>query len=230
MMSWVYLWYYGRKLYLKSHDVAENVLAFWRSSGGGIYRMIVKDNVAEDFRKKYGRYGSIEITKVEPDNLLRLLRGIVDFAWREHNGIIYISAMRDYDATFDGRTSSTIGWWIGKQGWRIKEIKKILGKPVKVVDCIPVTVHMGYYVHTTADWLRIALAFHNPDNPDKVWRGVYNTRYCFALWRLKKVIGLMDDENKISQSVEAINYIKNYVKDLPFIRVNDDGVVEVVEG
>jgi hypothetical protein len=40
----------------------------------------------------------------------------------------------------------------------------------------------------------------------------------------------MDDENKISQSVEAINYIKNYVKDLPFMHINDDGVVEVVEG
>jgi hypothetical protein len=188
--------------------------------------MIIKDNVAEEFKKKYGRYGSIEITPVGSDNLLRLLRGIVDFAWREYQGTIYISAMRDYDAPLEGRTSSTIGWWIGKGGWRIREIKRILGKPVKVVNCFPVTVYMGYYVHTTADFLRIALSFNDPDKPDKVWRGVYNTRYCFALWRLKKVIGLMDDEAKINTSVEVINYIKDYVKELPFMRINDDGVVE----
>jgi hypothetical protein len=39
----------------------------------------------------------------------------------------------------------------------------------------------------------------------------------------------MDDEAKINQSVEAINYIKDYVKELPFMHINDDGVVEVVE-
>jgi len=230
MIDWVYLWYYGRKLYLKSHDIAENVLAFWRSSGSGIYKLIIPKDVAEQFKEKYRRYGSIETTPVDSDNLLRLLRGIVDFSWREYQGVIYISAMRDFDAPFDGRTSSTIGWWIGKGGWRIREIKRILGKPVKIVNSFPVTVHMGYYVHTTADFLRIALAFNDPDKPDKVWRGVYSTRYCFALWRLKRVIGLMDDEAKINPSVEAINYIKDYVRELPFMHINDDGLAEVVEG
>jgi hypothetical protein len=227
-MSWVYLWYYGRKLYLKSHDVCDNPLAFWRSSGSGIYRMIIPSNVAEEFKKKYGRYGSIEITSVGSDNLLRLLRGIVDFVWREYQGIIYISAMRDYGAVFEGRTASTVGWWIGKGGWRIREIQKILGKKVHVVECIPAHWDNGYIVHTSGDGMRIVLSFDNPDKPDKTWKGLNTYRYCFAPWRLKKIRGVINEDGKIMFSDEAVKHVKEYLKELPFIHVTDDGVVEVV--
>jgi hypothetical protein len=192
--------------------------------------MIIPNDVAEEFKKKYWRYGSIEVKPVDSSNLLTLLRGIVDFAWREHDGVIYISAMRDYDAAFDGRKTSMVGWWIGKEGWRIKELKKILGKPVKVVDCIPVHIDNGYYVHVCGDGLPIVLSFDNPDKPDKVWRGQYSSRYCFASWRLKKVRGLINEAGQITFSDEAVKHMREDLRDLPFIHVTDDGVVEVVEG
>jgi hypothetical protein len=229
-MSWVYLYYSGRKLYLKSWEVSEKVLAFWRSGGSGIYRIIIPDTVAEEFKRKYGRYGSIEVTSVDKTNLLKLLKKITDFEWVEYKGVIYISAMRDYNACFNGRTTSNVGWWIGKGGWRVREIQRILERRVIVVDCLSVHLDRGYYVHTTGDGLPIVLSFDNPDKPDKTWRGLHTYRYCFALWRLRKVRGVINEDGGVTFSDEAVKHIREDLKDVPFMRVNDDGVVEVLNG
>jgi hypothetical protein len=90
---------------------------------------------------------------------------------------------------------------------------------------IHVTLHAGYYIHSREG---IVLSFDDNYRPDKTWRGVYNTRYCFAPWRLRKVAGVMNFETgEVYPSKNVIAHVRDDVKDLPFIVVRDDGVVEV---
>jgi hypothetical protein len=126
-MRWVELYYFGH-----NPEKPNAYLAYWRTRGGAHYYFIVDEDAARQLIAK-DRYWRIE-KEVTAENFFQIFKRYTEFSVKKVNNIMYIAVPPHLK-----------GWWIGKGGFRIKTIQRILGLKIMLVDCLYVMKRAGVW-------------------------------------------------------------------------------------
>lgn len=98
------------------------VLAQWSTSGGHHWAAVV---VVPPFPLEKWEGKLKEIKELASQEVLPAMQKLVDFVYRELDSRIELAV-----------PPSRVGWWIGKNGWRVKALHAACGKEVKILPAM----------------------------------------------------------------------------------------------
>lgn len=104
------------------------VLAQWSTSGGHHWAAVV---VVPPFPLEKWERGMKKIDELTSREVLPAMQKLVDFVYRELDSRIELAV-----------PPSRVGWWIGKNGWRVKALHAACQKKVKILPAVLVVARV----------------------------------------------------------------------------------------
>jgi hypothetical protein len=220
-MMYVELYYFGHRF-----SKPDTYLAYWHTGGGAHHYFITSLDVAERLRAMDGDW---KITReVTAENFFKVLKRYTEFETRKVNNMVYV-AIPPY----------LRGWWIGKGGHRIRQIRNILSTRVALVDCLYVKRRSGIWFirwqESQEQPRYIGIELHDGSRFVKDLSDSNSIKGYMAPWNIQRLMGLVeyidDWDVKIipDSTMEAIRIARQIFQDLPFIKLGTDGTIEVSE-
>ena len=222
-MRYVELYYFGHNL------EKPNYLAYWHTRGGAHHYFIVDQNTADQLIKK-DRYWRIE-REIAAENFFKVFKRYTEFAVRKVDNTIYIAIPPSYR-----------GWWIGKEGFRIKTIQHILNSKIILVNCIYVRkrrvirndiINVIWFIRLPPKYIQVEL--QDSFTFVKDFSDSNYTEGYVAPWDIKRILGLLEyiDDLEIrnipNSTIEAIRIATRIFRGLPFIKIGNNGVVNIID-
>jgi len=232
VVQWVELYYFGHR-----PEKPAEYLAYWHTHGGAHHYFIVSEKTAKQLIAK-DRYWKVE-REVTGQNFFDVFSRYADFAVKKVGDIYYVAV----DPNF-------MGWWIGKDGWRINTIKDILGAEIKLLYCIFIAEsgmkwYLGQARFTEG---RRGLKYDEPGEYIAIeWEGDFVKQLSIsqpihgfiAPWQIKRVLGIlriggMEEgfRDHLLNNPEAlrlaIKQVRKMFQLMPWIKVEDNGEVKEI--
>jgi predicted PilT family ATPase len=248
LVQWVELYYFGHR-----PEKPEKYLAYWHTHGGAHHYFIVSEKTAKQLVTK-DRHWKIE-KEITAENFFKVFKRYTEFAVRKVDNTVYIAIPPSYRGWWIGKGGFRIKtiqqilgskiilvncvyvmeragvWfiklqkyfgeieWKGRNSWEIFAKAKIYLHKLDIPKKSLTEKHIQ--IEFQGDFVK--------DLSDSNYREGY-----IAPWQITKVFGLLEyniDEVKIipNSIIEAIKILSRIFRDLPFIKIGNNGVVNIID-